>query len=151
MLSFDKLLSGDPSNLPTPLMLLRCYPWSRVTWQTLAVIIQIPSPCHSSFLLRFPLTFASTQNSMISVKLNAVYARHRLMMLWLMFAAYVVSSKACGSSRNSTFQELETGRTRGHWSRIADLSPNSNEWLTATVLRIQPYWPLIQMGLGKSS
>ena len=150
MLSFDKLLSGDPSNSPIPPMLLHCYPWSRVTWQILVVIIQTLSLCRSSSLLHFPPTFASTQNLMISVKLNAVYVRHRLMMLWLMFAACVISSKAYGCSRNSTFQELETGQTHGCLSHIADLNPNSNERLTATVLRILPYWPLIQMGLGKS-
>jgi hypothetical protein len=87
---------------------------------------------------------------MIAVKPNAVYARHRLMTLWLMFAAYVVLSKVFGSSRNSTFRELETGRTRGRLSHIADLSPNSNEQLTVTVLHMLPYWLLIQMGLGKS-
>ena len=143
MLSFDKLSSGDPSNLLTPLMLWCCYPWSRVTWQILVVIIQIPSPHHSSFLLRFPPTFASAQNSMISVKLNAIYARHRLMMPWLMFAAYIVLSKVFGSSRNSMFQELETGRTRRCLTPIANLSRNSNERLTVTVSHIQPYWLLI--------
>ena len=63
---------------------------------------------------------------------------------------YVVLSKVFGSSRNSTFRELETGRTRGRLSHIADLSPNSNEQLTVTVLHMLPYWLLIQMGLGKS-
>jgi hypothetical protein len=119
-------------------------------WQIPVVIIQIPNPRHYSFLPRFPSSFASAQNSMISVKPNAVYARHRLMTLWLMFAAYVVLSKVFGSSRNSTFRELETGRTRGRLSHIADLSPNSNEQLTVTVLHMLPYWLLIQMGLGKS-
>ena len=106
VLLFDKLSSGDLYNSLTPLMLLHCYPWSRVMWQILVDIIQILSPHHSSFLLCFPSTFAS---SMISVKLNAVYVRHKLMMLWLMFAACVESSKACGNLRNSMFRELETG------------------------------------------
>ena len=82
-----------------------------------------------------PRKFANAQNSRIYLRQSTVYERRRLTTLWLMSAAYVVSFKDYGSSKSSTFQEQEIGRTRGCSTRIADLITSSNFLLTVTVSR----------------
>ena len=70
--------------------------------------------------------------------LSLVCTSRKLMTPLLMFAAYAALYKACGSSKNSTSQELETDPTHRCWGHIVGSNTGYSVQLISTVSHTLP-------------